>query len=300
MFEEKTIEVEKLLLNKENYRIDFERYNTPSKVINRLFQSEKIIEMIQGIVSFRGVYPHEKIIVVPIKNGRYKVVEGNRRLLAIKAILGQIEVPEDFKNRVENLASKLNEPEKDNLRHLGAVVYDVNDNAYLKIIADKHSPAHINNSFRKTSATVSQGKELIIMRSLLYLCMLSAIGLTSAASCVSAQFAPSLPGAPGNPPPVPQFVPDLPPPSVVPPPLAVPVRPLTVNEFVSSFKPLPGRYEVLLLHPKTGCPVKVCFALPPGCIRRVKVNGHRIEFVYKGQRDVVIRFLHSGKVWVRG
>ena len=132
------------------------------------------------------------------------------------------------------------------------------------------------------------------MRSLLCLIVLSALGLASTATLASAQFAPSFPGAPAGPPPVPQLMPELPPPAVV------PVRPLTVGEFVSSFKPLPGRYEVLLIHPKTGCPVKVCFALPPGCIRRVKVNGHRIEFVYKGQHDVVIRFLHGGKVWVRG
>ncbi len=95
-------------------------------------------------------------------------------------------------------------------------------------------------------------------------------------------------------------MPDLPLPTVVPPPAIVPVRPMTVSEFVSSFKPLPGKYEVLLIHPKTCCPVKVCFALPPGCICKVRVNGHKIVFDYKCQHDVVIRFLHSGKVWVRG
>jgi hypothetical protein len=63
---------------------------------------------------------------------------------------------------------------------------------------------------------------------------------------------------------------------------------------------MPGTYEVLLIHPKTCCPVKVCFTLPPGCIRKVRVNAHKIEFVYKCQRDVVIRFLYNGKVWVRG
>lgn len=138
------------------------------------------------------------------------------------------------------------------------------------------------------------------MRSFLARNVLSTIVLVLAASFASAQFAPSVPGAPSGLPLVPQVVPDLPPPSIAPSPSLVPVRPLTVGEFVSSFKPLPGRYEVLLIHPKTGCPVKVCFALPPGCIRRVKVNGHRIEFVYKGQHDVVIRFLHGGKVWVHG
>ncbi len=137
------------------------------------------------------------------------------------------------------------------------------------------------------------------MRSFMYLNGIAVLVLTSAASFASAQFAPSIPAVPDSPP-LPQTVPELPPPAIVPAPAIVPVRPLTVSEFVSSFKPLPGKYEVLLIHPKTGCPVKVCFALPPGCVRKVRVNGHKIVFDYKCQHDVVIRFLHSGKVWVRG
>ncbi len=127
--------------------------------------------------------------------------------------------------------------------------------------------------------------------------VLSMAVVIGAASLASAQFAPP-PGAPNGPLP-PQAVPVLPPQTLAPP-TAIPVRPLTVDEFVASFKPLPGKYEVLLLHPKTCCPVKVCFTLPPGCIRGVRYNGHRIVFDYKCQRDVVIRFLHGGKVWVHG
>jgi hypothetical protein len=128
------------------------------------------------------------------------------------------------------------------------------------------------------------------MRSFLYDNLLSAFVLASMATLASAQFAPPLPSAPA----------DLPPPAVVAPPVAIPVRPLTLGEFAASFKPLPGKYEVLLVHPKTGCPVKVCFTLPPGCVRCVRANGHKIVFDYKCQHDVVIRFLHGGKVWVRG
>ena len=132
------------------------------------------------------------------------------------------------------------------------------------------------------------------MRRFLNLGVLAIIGLVSTVASAPAQFAPVDPPPPGVTLPPPQPVPALPPATVV------PVRPLTVNEFAASFKPLPGSYEVLLLHPKTCCPVKVCLTLPPGCIRKVRVNGHKIEFVYKCQRDVVIRFLHNGKVWVRG
>ena len=136
------------------------------------------------------------------------------------------------------------------------------------------------------------------MRSLLALGLLAAIVLASVAPSAPAQvYGPIVQPAPSVP-----VVPDAPlPPQVVPapPPAIVPVRPLTVNEFAASFQPLPGRYEVLLIHPKTGCPVKVCFTLKPGCIRKVRATSHKIEFVYAGKCDVVIRFLHGGKVWVR-
>lgn len=138
------------------------------------------------------------------------------------------------------------------------------------------------------------------MRSAMYLNVTAVLVLTSTASLVSAQFAPSLPSSPEGPLPAPQALPDVPPPSIAPPPAVVPLRPMTVQEFAATFKPLPGNYEVLLIHPKTCCPVKVCFTLPPGCLRKVRVTKHKIVFDYKCQRNVVIRFICCGKVRVRG
>lgn len=129
------------------------------------------------------------------------------------------------------------------------------------------------------------------------LALLALLGAASAAPFASAQVVPPGPVVPDGALPPPQVV--LPPPPP-PPPALIPVRPLTLSEFAASFKPLPGTYEVLLIHPKTCCPVKVCFTLPPGCLRKMRVTGHKIVFEYKCQRDVVIRFMHFGKVWVRG
>ena len=120
------------------------------------------------------------------------------------------------------------------------------------------------------------------------------VGLASTISFASAQEVPPAPVPPENSLPIPQVAPALP----SPPPAMLPVRPLTLDEFAASFKPLPGQYEVLLIHPKTCCPVKVCFTLPPGCLCQMRVSKHRIVFDYKRQRDVVIRFLPFGKVWV--
>jgi hypothetical protein len=90
----------------------------------------------------------------------------------------------------------------------------------------------------------------------------------------------------------------LPPPSTLPGPAVASAKAMTVEQFVESFKPQPGRYEVLLVHPKSGCPVKVCFELPAGCPSKVRWTKHVLEFDYGRAADVRIRFYHNGDVKV--
>ena len=75
------------------------------------------------------------------------------------------------------------------------------------------------------------------------------------------------------------------------------VRPPTHAEFARHFQPLPGRYEVVLLHPDTHRPVQVCFTLPPGCPKKVRVERRELEFDY-GRYEVEIRFDRRGGVRV--
>jgi hypothetical protein len=84
----------------------------------------------------------------------------------------------------------------------------------------------------------------------------------------------------------------LPPPTPLP---AAVVKPMTVEQFAEVFQAKPGKYEVVLIHPKSGCPVKVCFELPPGCPRKVRWTKHVLEFDY-GRDSVRIRFYHNGDV----
>jgi hypothetical protein len=70
---------------------------------------------------------------------------------------------------------------------------------------------------------------------------------------------------------------------VPPPPPAI-----SLEDFARSFVPMPGNYEVVLLHPTKCCPVKVCFTLPPGC-PKVHVTKRQIDFDY-GKHSVRIRF----------
>jgi hypothetical protein len=75
------------------------------------------------------------------------------------------------------------------------------------------------------------------------------------------------------------------------------VRVPSVEEFAASFRPVPGSYEVAMIHPLTGTPVTVQFTLPPGRTPKISVHRRELEFDY-GERDVSIRFQRGGKVKV--
>jgi hypothetical protein len=72
---------------------------------------------------------------------------------------------------------------------------------------------------------------------------------------------------------------------------------LSHADFARSFTPAAGNYEVDLIHPYTHCPVHVCFTLPAGCPKKVRVHRHDLEFDY-GRTEVEIRFKKDGRVLV--
>jgi hypothetical protein len=80
-----------------------------------------------------------------------------------------------------------------------------------------------------------------------------------------------------------------------------PVAPAAVAishaDFARGFTPAAGNYEVDLIHPYTCCPVRVCFTLPPGCPKKVRVHRGELEFDY-GRTEVEIRFKKDGRVKV--
>jgi hypothetical protein len=94
----------------------------------------------------------------------------------------------------------------------------------------------------------------------------------------------------------------LPPGAAVPAPgpapvVVTPAPPLTHQEFARIFKPLPGKYEVVFIHPGSRRPVNVCFTLPDGC-PRVLVRHRELVFDYGRHHEVVIRFALGGRVRV--
>jgi hypothetical protein len=80
------------------------------------------------------------------------------------------------------------------------------------------------------------------------------------------------------------------------------VQAMTLNEFARSFKPdcSGGKYEVVLVHPCTCKPVKVCFSLPPGNPKRIVVRKNQFVVRYGLCKVVTLQFNRDGSVSVRG
>ena len=109
------VDIDDLLLNRENFRIHYITARDEADVVRRLFQEEKIVEMANDIVSYGGLYPHENLLAVR-ENGKIIVLEGNRRTLAIKCLLNLSLVPEEFRQEFTEKTGELSDEFKSNVR----------------------------------------------------------------------------------------------------------------------------------------------------------------------------------------
>lgn len=127
------IGVNKLIVNKDNPRFSSveEEYDAIKAII--LNQQEKLLNLIEDILE-NGLNPSELIIVVEDKSG-YVVLEGNRRITALKLIndldfYGDID--SKFSNKLSVILSKNSEKV---INKVGAIVFDerLEANKWLKI-----------------------------------------------------------------------------------------------------------------------------------------------------------------------
>lgn len=106
-WKDKTLTVPSLLLDSQNPRIP----NTDSKqgqreLIADLVENDKVYELAKGIVD-KGYYPVEALIAIVV-NGKHIVLEGNRRLAALKLLLSPDIAPTSSAGKFRNLASRAN------------------------------------------------------------------------------------------------------------------------------------------------------------------------------------------------
>lgn len=80
-------------------RLNFDRNNPrfPPKIaqgpvedlLQRFVRDERLLEIIESIGN-HGYFPGEPLLVVPEAGSDYRVVEGNRRLAALKLLVGEL------------------------------------------------------------------------------------------------------------------------------------------------------------------------------------------------------------------
>jgi hypothetical protein len=87
------IDVAKLDFDKENPRFPAEVSEGSIEVLlERFVRDERLLEIIESIGS-QGYFPGEPLLVVDNGKGRFTVMEGNRRLAALKLLSGEVDAP---------------------------------------------------------------------------------------------------------------------------------------------------------------------------------------------------------------
>lgn len=80
----------------------------PREIIQYLFDHDKALDVAQSIAA-RGYFPNEPLLAVK-ENGRYVVVEGNRRLAALKALKEPGLLSPKFERQISRLAKQISDP----------------------------------------------------------------------------------------------------------------------------------------------------------------------------------------------
>ena len=100
-------------------------------------------------------------------------------------------------------------------------------------------------------------------------------------------------GQPAKTPPPPKPLPDD---DQAPPQPVQPGQAMSIQQFVQTFQPKAGSYEVSLLNPLTNTATTVRFSLPEGQPRGVHLRSNEIEFDYGIRRFVRINFDQDGAI----
>jgi len=95
------VEVKDLVLDINNARLDNTGHESQDEIINDLFLNEKAMEVLISIHQ-NGYFPDEPPVVVR-ENKKLVVLDGNRRVVSLKAMITPAIVPSKFIHRIEKL-----------------------------------------------------------------------------------------------------------------------------------------------------------------------------------------------------
>lgn len=137
-WKDKTLAVPSLLLDSRNPRIpDTDSKQGQRDLIADLVENDKVYELAKSIVD-KGYHPVESLIAI-ILNGKHVVVEGNRRLAALKLLLSPDIAPHNAVSRFRALANRANLSAIKKIRVLVAPSRD----ASAPVIMSKHTQEQI-------------------------------------------------------------------------------------------------------------------------------------------------------------
>ena len=91
-------DVLKILLDEQNPRIEVDKGVSQPSIREKLLDEENVIDLAVGIIKNKGLMIGERIIVVK-ENGKYVVLEGNRRTCACQLLVDPSLIPETYKGK---------------------------------------------------------------------------------------------------------------------------------------------------------------------------------------------------------
>lgn len=99
-WKEQKVKVKNLMLDVENVRLEVE-HESQDEIINDLFLNEDAMGILESIHQI-GYFPDEPPVVVK-ERGKYVVLDGNRRVVSLKAMLTPGIAPTKFVSKIEKL-----------------------------------------------------------------------------------------------------------------------------------------------------------------------------------------------------
>ena len=176
----KSLSPTNLHLDTKNPRLGREHTaRAPREIIQYLFEHDKAMEVAASIAT-RGYFPNEPLLAV-YEDGRFVVVEGNRRLAALKALREPALLEGTYQRQVERLARRIVDP---NLiasvpvtiaptrkvtdrqiagRHIGTPVLSWRAENRASFILDKLAEGYDNNALRDelgfSAADIQQARQ---------------------------------------------------------------------------------------------------------------------------------------------
>jgi hypothetical protein len=130
-----------LHLDPKNVRLEIADSKVEADILEDLFVNENALGLVEGICTV-GYLTHDVPVVIK-RDGRYVMVEGNRRLAALKAIQNPQLVP-DYRARISGLADQL--PDRSALAKIRVMVAPNQDEAD-ELIAATHTGVNLRKAW---------------------------------------------------------------------------------------------------------------------------------------------------------